>query len=101
MSNEQQATEAELYWACPACGSRDIEGLAWICLNGEAVVSYDEGADHWCPDCEEHYRSVCHVGRDGHCLIHDQNVSECRSRTGRSTLPEPGPRPRAIHDESS
>ena len=65
-------------WACPACGSEQVEGLAWTDLNTEAVVSWDECSDYWCSDCEDHYKQICQVTSGGFCLMHEQPHLRCR-----------------------
>ena len=65
-------------WVCPVCGSEDLEGLAWVRLNGERVVSWDENSGYWCPACERHYKGICQVDEKGRCLMHNQLIEECR-----------------------
>ncbi len=50
MTDGQPPIHAETYeprWVCPACGSDNIQGLAWVRLNGEGVESWIEGEDYW------------------------------------------------------
>lgn len=70
---------ADTRWVCPACGSQDVEGLAWVRLNGERVASWDENAGFWCPRCERHHKGVCEVDvATKQCLTHNQAVLKCR-----------------------
>lgn len=64
--------KSERRWVCPVCGSDDIQGLAWVHLNDEVIDDYDEGRDYWCPQCQEHYRRICEIDREGNCVNHDQ-----------------------------
>lgn len=70
--------EQRAIWVCPACGSDEIEGLAWVDLNTEQIESWDEGAAYWCPRCEEDYKRICQVDAEGKCLIHSQPLTVCR-----------------------
>lgn len=65
-------------WVCPDCGSDEIEAFAWVRLNGERVVNWDENSGYWCPACERHYREICQVDEAGRCLIHEQLIARCR-----------------------
>lgn len=68
---------------CPRCGSREVEVLAWVSLNGEPDPDDAEPPDHWCPDCEEHFDTVCEVDAEGQCRMHDKPVTVCRAEFAR------------------
>jgi hypothetical protein len=76
-------------WVCPACGSDEVEGLAWITLNTEEIVSWVESSEHWCPECEEHFKHVCQVDEKGRCLMHDQPQTCCRDENRPAKGAEP------------
>ncbi len=81
MTDGQPPIHAETYeprWVCPACGSDNIQGLAWVRLNGEGVESWIEGEDYWCPHCEDSYRGICQVDPEEQCLIHARLFEACR-----------------------
>jgi hypothetical protein len=65
-------------WICPGCGSNKVEALAWVRLNNQRVVSWDENSEYWCPRCERHYKRVCQVDESGRCLMHHQPIEKCR-----------------------
>ena len=65
-------------WACPSCGSKEIQALAWVTLNGEVIEDYDEGTEYWCPRCERYYKRVCRIDHKKHCLLHDRPFAVCR-----------------------
>ena len=52
--------------------------MAWVDLNTEAIVSWDECSDYWCPSCEEHYKHICQITELGFCLMHEQPQLRCR-----------------------
>lgn len=67
-------------WACPSCGSQEIQALAWVTLNGEVIEDYDEGTEYWCPRCERHYKRVCRVNQEGQCHLHERPFAKCRDQ---------------------
>ena len=58
----QQLTAPNNVYACPQCGGEDIEGTAWVTMNGDEV-QHDEAPtnQYWCPNCENHFEHVCLV----------------------------------------
>ena len=83
MSTEPVPDKDDPKWVCPACGGDGLEGLAWVDLETDQVIDWADPSDYWCPQCEEHFATVCQVNRDGHCHIHDQPVADCRAEYGR------------------
>jgi len=73
------AEASEARWVCPVCGSDAVEALAWVNVNTEAVVSWDECSTYWCPRCEEHHKRICQVDAAGRCLMHDQPFEACKA----------------------
>jgi hypothetical protein len=46
---------------CECCGSKNVESMAWVKVNGDRVSNYvgtlgEE--NNWCPECEEHVRLI-------------------------------------------
>jgi hypothetical protein len=83
MSDSRKTT-----WRCHACGSDEIEELAWVRLKDETVQTWDENSHHWCPQCQEHV-PICEVSADGRCLSHEQPFAACRAESNESEAPRP------------
>jgi len=51
-----------LKFYCPICNGTNVEGKAWVNLNGENpeiefIESSDE-EDFWCNDCQNHVKPI-------------------------------------------
>jgi hypothetical protein len=43
-------------YACAECGCVDVQGTAWVKLNGDKLVDDEPPTlDYWCPACEDHH----------------------------------------------
>lgn len=75
-------------WACPDCGSFDIEGSAWVHLNTGAQMGGDPpSGDYFCPACaltrdvrnpdDEAgiVSSACYIGASG-CQLHVESYGK-------------------------
>lgn len=57
------------HYVCPECGSANIRGEAWASINDEMLIDFVEGADFWCPDCEQHSSVACKIDvATGQCV---------------------------------
>ncbi len=43
-------------WRCEECGSKDVQQRAWVDINDEENISYDDSGrdDYYCHHCDEH-----------------------------------------------
>lgn len=77
----EKAGELDGIWRCPACGSAQVEANASVALNTTEIVSFDEGSDYWCPECNdgmgEHHKRICFVKGET-CSFHAQPFAQCR-----------------------
>lgn len=56
------AENQPMLWACEECGCTDVEGTAWVKLNGEEFADGDPPTDQvWCPNCEIDYARLVQV----------------------------------------
>ena len=82
MSTEPLPDKDDPRWTCPACGGGGLEVLAWVDLETNDVIDWADPTDFWCPECEEHFETVCRVNRDSLCESHNQPFTECRAEYG-------------------
>lgn len=72
-------------FACPGCGSFDVEVTAWIRLNSCELVesAASPSSDVYCPSCGDEYdqRDLCCVDENtGKCFQHKRGDDCCSAR---------------------
>ena len=64
-------------WRCRYCGCEEIECTAYVNMNTNEIVSFEEVSDYYCPRCQEWFRGAC---EGDPCTNHDELTANCQRR---------------------